>query len=115
MPGYIILEMENLMEQENKIKACRWLFYITLFQTAVFFIVPVFLFPAKLILYLEIMAAMTLGVIFALFFLGVNIYGFFIDKGRRWLYLPLTVFLSGWIVWAVVSWAYIEHMDYLLN
>ncbi len=110
-----MIETADKMEQEKRIKACRWLFYITLFQTAVFFIVPVFLFPAKFIFYLEIMAALTVGVIFALFFLSVNIYGFFIDKGRRRLYLSLMIFLSGWIVWAVVSWAYIEHMDYLLK
>ena len=102
-------------EQRDRIRACRWLFYTGLFQTAMFFIVPVFIFPARVITYLEILAAMTLGVIFALFFLGVNIYGYFIDKGRRWLYLSLAVILSLWIVWAAVSWAYIEHMDYLLK
>ena len=79
------------------------------------FLVPSLMVPLRLLPYLEILAALTVGVLFALYFLGVNIYGFFVDKQRKRLYVALIVLLSSWILWAVISWAYIERMDYLLQ
>jgi len=64
---------------------------------------------------MEIMAALTVGVLFALFSLIVNIYGLVIDKGRKPLYIVMTVVMSSWILWAVITWLCIEHMDYLLR
>jgi hypothetical protein len=61
------------------------------------------------------LAVLTVGVLFALFFLGVNIYGFFVDKHRKQLYIIMIVLMSAWVLWAVISWKYIEYMDYLLN
>jgi hypothetical protein len=80
------------------------------------FIVPIIVFPIpmKIILSLEILAALTVGVLFALFFLGVNIYGLFADKYRKQLYIIMIVLMSAWVVWAIISWTYIEYMDYLL-
>jgi hypothetical protein len=69
----------------------------------------------KIIIYLEILAALTVGVLFALFFLGVNIYGLFADKHRKRLYIVMIVLMSAWVLWAVISWTYIEYMDYLLR
>jgi hypothetical protein len=53
------------------------------------------------------------GLLFGLFFLGVNIYGIFIDKIRRPLYIVIIIFLGAWTVWTIITWLYIEHMYYL--
>ncbi len=98
-----------------KNKTLRWLFYISSFQLLVFFIVPVLIYPAEFLPYMEILAALTVGVIFALFFLFVNIYGLLVDGGRKRLYITMAILMGCWIVWAVVSWLYIEYMDYLLR
>ncbi len=99
----------------NKVKTFRWIFYLSLFQLLVFFLVPSFMVPLEILFYLEILAALTIGVLFASFFLGVNIYGLFIDKRRKKLYIGIIIFLTAWILWAFISWLYIEHMDYLLK
>ena len=70
--------------------------------------------PAKYILYVEILAALTLGLIPGFFLMAVSICGFFVDKSRRRLYVPVIVFIGLWMIWAAVSWLYIEHMNYLL-
>lgn len=98
-----------------KVKTFRWLFYISLFQLFVFFLVPSIMVPLEILLYLEILSALTVGVLFALFFLGVNLYGLYIDKRRKKLYIGIIIFLTAWILWAFISWLYIEHMDYLLR
>jgi len=100
---------------EYKIKTFRWLFYFSSFQILVFFAVPALIFPALILFDMEIMAALTVGVLFAMFSLLVNIYGLFIDKDRKPLYIVITAVMSGWILWAVITWTYIEHMDYLLR
>ena len=100
---------------EYKIKTFRWLFYLSCFQIVVFFAVPALIYPASIMFDMEIMAALTVGVLFALFSLLVNIYGLFIDKNRKLLYIIMAAVMSGWILWAAISWMYIEHMDYLLK
>ena len=80
-----------------------------------FFIVPAFIFPGKILLHIELISALTLGLVVALFFLLVNVSGFFIDKSRRLLYLALIIFVCLWFLWATISWSYIEHMDYILK
>lgn len=105
----------NTTLNDYKVKTFRWLFYLSLFQLFVFFLVPLFMFPLEILLYLEILAALTVGLIFALFFLGVNIYGLFVDKRRKKLYIVLIILMTAWILWAFISWLYIEHMDYLLR
>ena len=102
---------------DNKVKTFRWLFYISLLPIIFLFIFPIVVFPIpmKIILSLEILAALTVGVLFSLFFLGVNIYGLFVDKHRKNLYIVLVVLMSSWVLWAVISWTYIEYMDYLLR
>ncbi len=102
---------------DNKVKTFRWLFYISLLPIIFLFIFPIVVFPIpmKIILSLEILAALTVGVLFALFFLGVNIYGLFADKYRKQLYIVMIVLMSVWVLWAAISWKYIEYMDYLLR
>ena len=107
--------MKNIVIKEDKIKTFRWLSYVSFFQLLVFFMIPIFLVPIEYVLYIEILSALTLGLIFGLFFLGVNIYGLFVDKRRRKLYVVIIILVCVWIVWSVISWLYIEHMDYLLS
>jgi hypothetical protein len=98
---------------ENKIKTFRWLFYISLLQLLACFIFPIILFRTQVQLYIEILIALTLGLLFGLYFLGVNIYGIFIDKRRRPIYIVIIIFISVWTVWTIITWLYIEHMHYL--
>ena len=102
---------------DNKVKTFRWLFYISLLPIIFLFIFPIVVFPIpmNIILSLETLAALTVGVLFALFFLGVNIFGLFADKYRKRLYIVMIVLMSAWVLWAVISWTYIEYMDYLLR
>jgi hypothetical protein len=100
---------------DYKVKTFRWLFYMSLFQLFVFFLVPTLMVPLKILLSLEILAALTVGVLIALFFLGVNIYGLFVDKRRKKLYTVIIIFMTAWVLWAFISWLYIEYMDYLLR
>lgn len=101
--------------EDEKVKTFRWLFYISLFQLFLFFLVPSLIVPHAIIIHLEILASLTVGVLFALYFLGVNICGLFIDTRRRRLYIGMIFVLIGWIVWVIISWLFIERMDYLLH
>ena len=105
----------NITLQKQKVKTFRWLFYFSLFQLFVFFLIPSLMVPLSYLFYLEILAALTVGVLFALYFLGVNIYGLFVDKRRKKLYILLIIIMTAWIMWAFISWLNIEHMDYLLR
>ncbi|HUU44941.1 MAG TPA: hypothetical protein VM118_04345 [Acidobacteriota bacterium] len=98
-----------------RVKTARWLFYLSLVQVVGFFVVPGFIFPVKYLLYLEILAALTLGVFIALFFLAVNAWCLLIDRKRSVLYTTMIAISGGWIAWAIISWLFIEHMDYLLK
>ena len=105
----------NTTLHDYEVKTFRWLFYLSLFQLFVFFLVPSLMVPLSYLFYLEILAALTVGVLFALFFLGVNIYGLFVDKRRKKLYIVMIIIMTSWILWSFISWLYIEHMDYLLR
>ncbi len=102
-----------LVINKTKIKTFRWLFVISVFQLLVCFILPIFLFPIQYLLYIEILIALTVGLLFGLYFLGVNIYGLFIDKNRLALYIVIIIFISVWTVWTIITWLNIEHMEYL--
>ena len=103
---------DNVID-DNKIKTFRWLFYISLFQLLVCFTFPIIMFPMQVLFSMELLIALTVGLLFGLYFLGVNIYGLFIDKSRRPLYIGIIIFISVWTIWTIISWLYIEHMDYL--
>jgi hypothetical protein len=106
---------DKTISTKDNIKMFRWLFCLSLFPILVLILVPVLMVPLKILPYLEMLAALTVGVLFAAYFLSVNILGFFADKQRKRLYIGMIVLMSAWILWAVISWAYIEHMDYLLH
>jgi magnesium-transporting ATPase (P-type) len=104
---------------KNRVKTLRWLFYISLAQLLAFFVYPAAAMlrsgtPAKLLPYIQILAALTVGLCFALIMLTVSVCCLIVDEKRRTLYLTMSVLMGAWILWAIVSWTYIEHMDYLL-
>jgi len=105
----------SLLVNENKIKTFRWFFYISLLQLLAFFVVPAFVFPNRLVLHIEIISALTLGLVVGLFFLLVNVCGFYIDKSRRLVYVSMLIIIGLWFLWAVITWSYIEYMDYILR
>jgi len=110
-----MVEKGSVVTSENKIKTYRWFFYISLLQLLAFFIVPALVFPIRLVFHIEIISALTLGLVPALFFLLVNVCGLYIDKSRRSLYVSMLIIIGLWFLWAVISWSFIEHMDYLLR
>jgi len=114
-----IVAMETTLNKntqvENRIKIYRWYFYIALTQFLLYFIVPVILFPTRVIADVETISALTLGLLVGVFFLLVNCIGLILDKSRRVLYISMLSVLAVYFIWAVVSWAFIERMDYLLR
>ncbi len=100
---------------DNKTKTFRWYFYIALTQFLMYFIVPIIIFPGKVIKDIEIISSLTLGTLVGLFFGLVNLLGLFYDRQRRVLYITLVFLIASYLVWAIVSWSFIERMDYLLR
>ena len=107
-----MVNKNDIVISGNKIKTFRWLFYISLLQLLACFIFPAILFPVQA-LYIELFIALTVGLLFGLYFLGVNIYGIFIDRRRRKVYILITIFIGLWTIWTIITWIYIEHMYYL--
>jgi hypothetical protein len=106
---------ENVMVNENRIKTFRWFFYIGLSEVVLFFAVPSLGFPIEYVPYILAIAALTLGLVVAVFFLLVNVCGLFVDRKRSLLYASMIAVMTLWLLWATVSWSYIEHMNYLLH
>lgn len=105
---------ENGIETKgNKIRTFRWLFYMSLFQLLACLTIPMILIPIHALLYVEILIALTIGLLFGLYFMGVCIYGIFVDKSRLRFYVAIVFFISVWTIWSVITWLYIEHMSYL--
>ncbi|MFC1852611.1 hypothetical protein ACFL27_20630 [candidate division CSSED10-310 bacterium] len=100
---------------QDKIKTYRWFFYLSLIQFLAYFIIPIFLFPSRVILHIELISALTLGLVVALFFLLVNVCGLYIDRNRRSLHITMLLILGLYFSWALISWSYIERMDYILR
>jgi hypothetical protein len=103
----------NITLDRNRIKAARWLFYISLFQLLACFAFPAIMFPARILLTIELLNALTVGMLFGLYFLAVNIHGFIIDKERKPMYLTIIGIICIWVIWTVITWRYIERMSYL--
>lgn len=104
-----------MIQNEKNIKTFRWVFYISSLQLLAFFLGPAFLFPARFVLPIEAFVALTVGLIPGLYFLIVNLVGIVLDRNRRPLHLTAAAVIGLWLVWAAISWAEIEHMDYLLH
>lgn len=100
---------------EDRINIYRWYFYIALTQFLMYFIVPIFLFPGRVIADIETISALTLGTLVGVFFMAVSVLGLFVDKSRRVLYTSMIFGVTIYFLWVVVSWAFIERMDYLLR
>ena len=105
----------KVVPAQHKIRVFRWYFYIALGQFLLYFIVPAILFPSRFIKNIEIISALTLGLLVGAFFLLVNVLGMFLDRTRRILHISMLSLIAVYFLWAVVSWAFIEHMDYLLR
>lgn len=103
----------DVVINETRTKTFRWLFYISLFQLLACFIFPAIMFPKQVLFHFEMLNALTVGLLFGLYFLGVNIYGILADRRRRPIYIVMITFVSLWTVWAIVTWLHIEHMHYL--
>jgi len=103
----------DVVTSQTRTKTFRWLFYMSLFQLLACLIFPAIVFPKQVLFYIEMLNLLTVGLLFGLYFLGVNIYGILVDKTRRPIYIVMIVFVSMWTVWAIVTWLYIEHMHYL--
>lgn len=99
----------------KRIKIYRWYFYIALIQFLLYFIIPAVVFPRRMVIDIEIISALTLGIPVGLFFLMVNVLGFLLDKARRILYGSILSIIAIYFIWVIISWAYIERMDYLLR
>lgn len=105
---------ENGMETKDyRIKTFRWLFYMSLFQLLACLTIPIVLMPIHALLVVEILIALTIGLLFGLYLMGVCIYGIFVDKRRFRLYVVIVFFVSVWAIWSIITWLYIEHMSYL--
>jgi hypothetical protein len=100
---------------EKRIGIFRWYFYIALLQLIMYFAVPAFVFPRRFIIDIEIISALTLGMVVCAFFLLVNVLGFFLDKSRRVLYASFLSIMVAYFTWVIISWSFIERMDYLLR
>lgn len=107
----------RLNSTNYKVKTFRWMFILSIIPIFCLFTFPliIFRFPIKVTLRLELLGILTVGVLFALFLLGISIYGVFIDKHRKHLYIFMITLMIVWVLWACFSWTYIEHMDYLLH
>jgi hypothetical protein len=108
-----MVNRSDVVTNETRIKTFRWLFYISLFQLLACFIFPVIMFPKQILFYMEMLNALTVGLLFGLYFLGVNIYGILVDKTRRPIYMAVIIFISAWTIWTIITWLYIEHMYFL--
>ena len=80
-----------------------------------YFIVTALIFPGKVIKDIEIISALTFGLVVGLFFGLVNILGLFYDRSRRYCYGVVLFLITLYFIWAIVSWSFIERMDYLLR
>jgi hypothetical protein len=99
----------------SRIKTFRWYFYIAAAQFLMYFIVPLMVFPVKVIRDIEIVSALTLGTVVGIFFGLVNVAGLVLDKSRRILYLIMLSIIAAYMAWVVISWVFIERMNYLLR
>ena len=101
---------------ENRVKALRWFFYFSLFQLLACFAIPVLFFGVasiRTLFVIEHLNALTVGLLFGLYFLAVNVYGLFVDRDRRPWYVVIIIYISLWAIWAAFTWGYIEHIGYL--
>jgi hypothetical protein len=105
----------SLEMSENRVKIYRLYYYIALTQLLLYFIVPMVIFPGRIIKDVQVISALTLGPLVGLFFFLVNITGLFLDRGRRTLYIVSISIIVIYFAGTLLAWAYIEHLDFLLR
>ena len=113
--GYVMEEIKNKTMKYNRIKIFRLYYYIALTQLLMYFIVPLLIFPGKIIKDIEIVSALSFGTLVGIFFGLVNMIGYVLDKSRRTLYIIMISLMVMYLAWATISWLYIEHMEYILR
>ena len=105
----------RLEKSENRVKTYRWYYYLALTQLLLYFTVPILIFPSRIIKGVEVVSALTLGILVGFFFFLVSTIGLFLDRGRRSLYIVSMAIIVLYLSGAFLSWAYIEHLDFLLR
>ena len=100
---------------ENRIKTYRWYYYIALTQFLMYFIVPMLIFPRHIIKDVEIISALTLGLVVGMFFLLTSVLGIVLDRQRRSFYLFSASAMGVYMLAALIAWSNIEHLDLLLR
>ncbi len=105
--------MTDEQEHSKRIKAARWLFYGSTFQITMFLLIPLIDIHNPARWTMGLLAMLTVGILFAAQYLGVNIYCFIRDKQRSVLYIILAVVMFAWLLWATITWKFIQHMTYL--
>ena len=100
---------------KSRVKTYRWYYYFALTQLLLYFIVPMLIFPARIVKGVEVISALTLGPLVGLFFFLVSTIGLFLDRGRQVLYIVSMSIIVLYFFGVFLSWAYIEHLDFLLR
>ena len=91
-------EETNSKQVEHKTKVYRWLFYFSSFALIMSFLIPVLIFPGKVLLPLQLLNALTVALVVGIHSLAVNLLGLYFDKERRVLYLIIIAALSLWML-----------------
>jgi hypothetical protein len=105
----------SLLKTETRVKTYRWYYYIALTQFLLYFIVPIIIFPGRIIKNVEVISALTFGTVIGLFFLLVSLLGLFLDKERRVVYVVSILFVVIYLTGVTYSWLYLERLDFLLR
>lgn len=108
-------EADLMALRARRIRAFRCFFWVSALQVLLFFLVPALTFPVAYVLHVEIISALTVGLVVAVFFGMVNLCGLAVDRRRRLLYGATLVVVGSWLIWAAVSWTFIHRMDYILR
>jgi drug/metabolite transporter (DMT)-like permease len=111
-----VVQMNHKLDtSESRVKIYRWYYYLALTQFLLYFMVPMLIFPGRVIKDIEVISALTLGLLLGLFFLLVSVLGLFLDRKRRARYIASASVIAVYFLCAFVSWSYIEHLDFLLR
>ena len=93
----------------------RWFFFISALELTMYYVVPALQFPPGYVFHIEVVSALTLGNVVAVFFLLVNIAGVILDRNWRGVYISLLVLSVVWLLLVVVTWSRVERWEFLLR
>ena len=106
---------QRRLKTEARVKTYRWYYYIALTQLMLYFIVPIIIFPGRIVKDVEVISALTLGPVVGLFFLLVSLLGMFLDRERRIAYVVSVSLIAIYLTGVTYSWLYLEQLDFLLR